>query len=116
MLRASGLGLISSMRLDDRKDIQYVKPAWSECIQSFKPASFSLSRGMIKDVKHTHTHTHTHTHSSNNLSRFVHQLLFSLNLKSVISLFFISYWNEDPSIPRLISNHRIFKSGIKWVK
>lgn len=41
--------LISSMRVDVRKDIQFVKSA----------TSYPFSRGMIKDVKRMHTHTHT---------------------------------------------------------
>lgn len=40
--------LISSMRVDVRKDIQFVKSA----------TSYPFSRGMIKDVKRMHTHTH----------------------------------------------------------
>lgn len=36
MLKASGLGLFSSTRLDGSKDIQSVKSAWSIFIQEFK--------------------------------------------------------------------------------
>ena len=52
--RYSGLGLISSVRLDGRKDIQSVKTAWSIGVQSLKPVSYPLSRVMIKDVKRTY--------------------------------------------------------------
>ena len=65
---ASGLGKIFSMRLDDKKDIQSVRSAWSTCIQALKPASYSLSREIYKDEKKkqnkkkkTLWHKHKHT-------------------------------------------------------
>ena len=54
------------MRLD-------IKSAWPVCAQSLKPASYPLSRKVIKDEKqntHTHTHTHTHTNAQFEVSRF----------------------------------------------
>ena len=60
------------MRLD-------IKSAWPVRAQSLKPASYPLSRKVIKDEKqnthtHTHTYTHTHTHTHTNaqfeVSRF----------------------------------------------
>ena len=64
------------MRLD-------IKSAWPVRAQSLKPASYPLSRKVIKDEKqnththtrthtdtHTHTHTHTHTNAQFEVSRF----------------------------------------------
>ena len=42
VLRASGLGLISSVRLDGWKDIQSLKLTWSICIQSLNPSSYLI--------------------------------------------------------------------------
>ena len=49
------IGLIFSMRLDGRKEIQLKKSAWSIFIQISKPASYPLSRRIIKFVKQTLT-------------------------------------------------------------
>ena len=62
------------MRLD-------IKSAWPVRAQSLKPASYPLSRKVIKDEKqnththththiYTHTHTHTHTNAQFEVSRF----------------------------------------------
>ena len=59
-LRAYGSGLISSMKLDDRKSLQSVKPTKSICVQSLKSAFCPLSRRIMKDVKQIHTYTHKH--------------------------------------------------------
>ena len=61
MLRASLLGLISSMRLDGRKDIQSVKSG-QFCIQSLKPTPLTHHRGIIKDVIRTHAYKNKHIH------------------------------------------------------
>ena len=53
-LRVSELGLISSMRLDGRKDIQSVKSAWSVLHAELKARVLPLYRGIAKDVKRTH--------------------------------------------------------------
>ena len=55
-LWASELVLISCVRLSHRKDTQSVKSAWSICIQSLQPESFTPSREIMKNVKRTHTH------------------------------------------------------------
>ena len=47
-----------------RISIQFVKLAWSLCIQRLKLVHYPLSRGIIKDIKQIHTHTHTHTHTN----------------------------------------------------
>ena len=49
------LGMISSVRLGGRKEVQLKKSAWSICIQSLKLASYSLLRGIMIDVKQTLT-------------------------------------------------------------
>ena len=54
LLRASVLGLISSMRLDEREDIQSVKLARSVLHAELKSCVVNLNRGLIKDVKRTH--------------------------------------------------------------
>ena len=56
-LWASGLGVISSMRLDVRKDVQSGKSTWS-VLQSEVKAHLRVleRRGMIKVVKRTRTH------------------------------------------------------------
>ena len=58
MVRALGLGLVLSMRLDGRKDIQYAKLALSIHIQSLEPVPYLIFRGIVKDVKQTPTQTH----------------------------------------------------------
>ena len=50
------------MRLD-------IKSAWPVRAQSLKPASYPLSRKVIKDEKQN-THTHTHTNAQFEVSRF----------------------------------------------
>ena len=58
-LRDSGLGLISSMRLDGQKDSQQIyKSTCSICTQSLMPVSETLLKGIIKDLKQTQKHTH----------------------------------------------------------
>ena len=47
--------LISSMKIDGRKDIQSVKLASSIRIQSLKPTSYPLSWTILKEVHRTHT-------------------------------------------------------------
>ena len=51
-LRASVLGLISSMRLDKRKDNPSVESAQPGqfCMQSLRPVFYPLYRGTIKDL------------------------------------------------------------------
>ena len=51
MLRTCKLELISFVRLDCRKGLTC--KISSICIQRLKPASYPLSRGIIKDVKRT---------------------------------------------------------------
>ena len=52
---ASELELISTIRLDDRKDIQFVKSAWSILHSELKARALPPLRGIIKDVRgHTH--------------------------------------------------------------
>ena len=58
------------MRLD-------IKSAWPVRAQSLKPASYPLSRKVIKDEKqnthtHTHTHKHTHTHTHTHIHTHTH--------------------------------------------
>ena len=53
-LRVYGLWLISSMRLDWRKDIKPLKLIRLVYIWSLKPASYSLPTEIIRDVKQTH--------------------------------------------------------------
>lgn len=61
------------MRLDDRKNIQSVKLAWSICVQSFKFASHPLPRGIMKDInKHT-TNSNFHLHGFVSLYQTYHQ-------------------------------------------
>ena len=45
--------LVSSVKLGGRKDIQFVKSAQLIYIQSLKPASYLLSRGIMIEVKST---------------------------------------------------------------
>ena len=53
--RASVLGLISSMRLDDRKDIQSVKSDGSVLHKEFKACVLHLLlRGIVRDIKRMH--------------------------------------------------------------
>ena len=65
VLGASVLGMISSMRLDGKKDIRSVKSAWSVLHAELKSRVLLPLLGNNKGRKiniHTHTHTHTHTH------------------------------------------------------
>ena len=90
------------MRLDGRKDIKPESQPGQFCIQTLKPRSYQLWRGIIKGIllththkctqKHTHTHTHTHTHRGSfsdisatylhhiqhHISAFLQQILFSV--------------------------------------
>ena len=59
--RVSRLGLVLSMRLDGRSDIQSAKFAWSVCIQSLNPHLPPLSRRIIKVLKQTYTHSPSST-------------------------------------------------------
>ena len=43
------------MSFDGRKDIQFIKSAWFICIESLKPASSPLPRGLMKEVQQTFT-------------------------------------------------------------
>ena len=52
------LGLISSLGLDGRKDIQPIKSTWSISIQRF-----AFLRGIIRDIKQT-THFSTYLKSA----------------------------------------------------
>ena len=54
------LGLISTMRSDGRKGMQYGKSAWSICIQSLKPASPSFKWNNKGRTTNTHTHDALH--------------------------------------------------------
>lgn len=56
-LRASELGLISSLRWDDGRNDQSVKSALlgQFCIQSAKSIHRPFKRGILKDVKQTYT-------------------------------------------------------------
>ena len=53
VLRASGLGLISSLILDGRTDIQSVKLTSSIYIQSLNPVPYPLLRGIMKKTELT---------------------------------------------------------------
>ena len=54
MRRASVLGLISSVRLDGKMDIQSVKLAWSVFLAELRVRIQPPLQGIIKDVKRTH--------------------------------------------------------------
>lgn len=54
--------MISSVRYDGRKEIQSTKLAWPIYIQSLRPASYPIPKGIIDDVNE-HAHMHTRTHS-----------------------------------------------------
>ena len=54
--------MISSVRYDGRKEIQSTKLAWPIYIQSLRPASYPIPRGIIDDVNE-HAHKYTRTHS-----------------------------------------------------
>ena len=61
LMRDSVLELISSMRLDSRKEIQSVKSAWSVLHAELKARVHPLNRGTINYVKRTHTEWETKT-------------------------------------------------------
>ena len=73
-LRASGLGLISSMRLDGRKDIQSLKSAWS-----IFATLYPLKRGIIKEVKRTHTNPNTNRTRETSIDDVMGSLIITLN-------------------------------------
>ena len=54
-LRVFRSGVIFSMRLDGRKEIQSVKSTWSIWIRSVKDA---IKDAIIKDAKQTYIYTH----------------------------------------------------------
>ena len=61
--RPAEFGLISSLKLDDKKDIRSAKLAWSIFFQSFRPTSYPLYKKTnnvrTKDLKiNTNTNTH----------------------------------------------------------
>ena len=58
LLMTHELGLISSLGLDGRKDVQPIKSTWSIYIQRF-----AFLRGIIRDIKQT-THCSTYLKSA----------------------------------------------------
>ena len=61
-MRASVLELISSIRLDGKKDIQSVKSAWSVLSEEFKARILLPLQENNKGCKaNIHTNTYTHT-------------------------------------------------------
>ena len=64
VLKTYGSRLIFFMRLDGRKTIQLLKPAWSICIQSLNPTSYPLLREITVNIKRNHW-LNIHTYSMN---------------------------------------------------
>ena len=87
-LKASVLELISSVKVDGRKNIQFIKSVWSILYLELKfqvlPPIKDNNKGH-KTNTHTHTHTHTHihtyTHTSENTRGFLLFFLFCFVLE-----------------------------------
>ena len=87
------------MRLD-------IKSAWPVRAQSLKPASYPLSRKVIKDEKqntHTHTHTHIHTHTHTHTHTQTHNLK-SHDLKTYWKYSLVKSSNPLPQNKKLLSS------------